>query len=141
MTDPMKPFHVEEYVKGQEAVAKDVAAARFEDQARLLGRAGVVAMEAMDHAKQLASDGDPHKQRVADLINESLYDAMKQVAAGRGIPEEGRADQKDVPFSSAGSLTSETSLPGTTKALPGSSNGSPQTPKRGRGRPPKDKKG
>ncbi len=137
--DSLKALHRKIFVKGQEAVAQEVAAERLEDQQVLTRRAGQVAAETIDFADELAADGNPHKQRLAALIKDSVVGAVEEhVATGRHEAKEERGAIVADPFL-GGSPPLETSLPGSlAKALPHEST---EPPKRGRGRPPKHAKG
>jgi hypothetical protein len=134
--DKLKDLRREGYVKGQEAVAREVATQDLTDRQAQMRQAAKVAAETIDLANELAKDGDPHKQRLAALIKDAAVGVADQLAAGP-VPQEGREAIEETPFSSSGSSQpSATSLPGSTpKALP---HEAPETPpKRGRGRPRK----
>src|SRR4051794_2637207 len=135
--DRLKDLHKKVFVKGQEAVAQEVATEHFEDQQARTQRAAKVAAETIDLADQLAADGNPHKQRLAALIKNSVIGAVEQVANGRHEAEEAREALEADPFS-GGSPPSEMSLPGSTpKALPQEPT---EPPKRRPGRPRKHPK-
>lgn len=126
-------FHEDEYRKGQEAVAADVAAREALARQARLKEIGVVAAETINQANELAADGDPHKRQLAELIKNAAIGVVKQTEAGHLPAGGGRLDELD-PFSSS-SDGSGTSLPSSkSKALPVE----PPKPKRGRGRPRKN---
>lgn len=132
-----KKFHEQEYQKGQEGIAEEMAAKDAEERQKRLQQVVKLAGETIDQANELATDDDPHKRELAELLKDAALGVVKQAKAGR-IPAEGRGALEADPFS-GGSSTSETSLPGTTppKALPHEPT---EPPKRGPGRPRKHPK-
>jgi hypothetical protein len=136
--DPLKSLHEASFVEGQRAVAKDVAARRFEEKLRTLGKVGQAAAETLDQADRLAQGGDPHKRKLATLIKESVVGAVDEMTTGRPSAEEAREAVQASPLLES-SGPSATSLPSSTpKEL---ENTPVEPPKRGRGRPPKNPKG
>lgn len=132
--DPSKDLHRKIFVRGQEAVAQEFvhggAKERLEQTQEILR----MASDTIDLANAMAKDGDPHKQRIADLIKDRVAGVAEDVASGAVTTAEGRGAQGASPLSvSSGHLG--TSLPGPTpKALP---HQPLESPKRKRGRPRK----
>ncbi len=140
MFDPIKALHRRLFLRFQEAIGHQVATEQFVDQRDLSERVARAANQAIDLVDELAADGNPHKQRVAVIMKDTVVRAVEEhFATGRHEPQEGggAAIEAD-PFPPGGSPpSSETSLPGSlAKALPLASS---EPPKRGRGRPPKHK--
>ncbi len=139
--DSLKALHRKIFVKEQEAIAQEVAADRFVDQRDMNSRVAKAAAQTIDLVNELAADGNPHKQRVAAIINDTVVHAVEQHVAngGHAVQEERGAVEADPfsgPLSGSSTPTSEKSLPDSpTKALPHPT----EPPKRGRGRPPKHK--
>lgn len=133
--DRLKDLHRKVFTKGQEAVAKEQATEHFEDDQALAQRVMKAAVETIDLAEQLAADGNPHKQRLAAIIKNSVVGAVEERESGRQQAEKEREPIEAGPF--VGSSTpSEQSLPDSrpTASLPGTSG----PPKKKRGRPPKN---
>ncbi len=134
--DGLKDFHRKEYVKGQEAVADEVAAKEYADRQKLYQQGLQVAAETIELATQMAKDGDPHKQELAARLKTHVVGTVTEVMTGRPQAGEARGAQGASPFlPSEPSPPSETSLPSSTpRGLPHE----PTEPaRRKRGRPPK----
>src|SRR4051794_14229542 len=110
-SDPLDPLHEGSFLEGQRAVAKQVSARRFEEQLKTLGHVGQMAAETLDQADQLAQGGDPHKQRLAALIKNSVVGAVDEMTTGRPRAEEARGAVEASPLSD-GSTSSMATLPG-----------------------------
>jgi hypothetical protein len=136
--DHLKDLHRKVFTKGQEAVAQEQATEHFEDEQALAQRVMKAAVETIDLADQLAADGNPHKQRLAALIKNSVVGAVEERETGRQQAEEAREPVEAGPFA-VSSTPSGPSLPDSppTASLPGPS----EPPKKKRGRPPKHPKG
>lgn len=133
--DRLKDLHRKVFVKGQETVAKELAAVEFQEQQDHTQRVLKAAAETINMATQLA-DGNPHLQRLAEDVALAVREGAAEAVAGRQrVAERGEAPEA-APFS-ASSANSVPSLPEspTPKALPHDS----QPPaKRKRGRPRKE---
>jgi hypothetical protein len=138
--DELKDLHRKMYVKGQEAVADEVAAKEYADRQELYKQGLQVAAETIELANEMAKDGDPHKQELAARLKTHVVGTVTEVMTGRPGAEGARGAQGASPFSPSGPSTpSGTSLPGSTtpKGLPHEPTG---PPRRKRGRPPKEQK-
>jgi hypothetical protein len=131
MKDEVKKLAEQLLRQAQEAVAQDVAAQLYEDQAKLIGRAAQVASETIDMADKLAADGNPHKQQIAEIVRRGVLGGMGQVASGRVEPQEERVPLEENPFSgnSSGSVTDSR---GSQTALTDESNDQESKAQRGR---------
>jgi hypothetical protein len=135
MTEWRKEFHEEEYRKGQEAIAREVAAQDLEAKLSITKKVGTLANETFEFADELAASEDPRRQELAELIKSSVIGALKQ--GGEPGPRVGREPEAAAPFLDS-SPPSQKSLPDSPpKALPHEPT---EPPKRGRGRPRKDGK-
>lgn len=131
-----KDFHEKEYQRGQEGIAEEIITQETVAHQARLNQIANVATETIAHANELAADGDPHKRQVADLLKNAAIGVMQQATSGR-VPAERSAAIEPDPFLK-NSKNFESSLPGSTpKALP---HEPIETPKRKRGRPPKNPK-
>ena len=140
LDDELKALHNNEFVKGQESVAKEAAYSRYEDQQKLTQRAAKVAAETIDVVEQLAADGTPHKKQLADLIKNVVVGGVADLAMGRFEAAEGGEPNEANPFSlrPSGSEPRLSASSNPTKALPNEASQETPTPKRKRGRPPKN---
>jgi DNA-directed RNA polymerase sigma subunit (sigma70/sigma32) len=134
----LKNLHREMFVKGQEAVAKEVAAQNVETQVTAVQRAAQVVEETIDLADKLAADGNPKKRRLAELVSDTVLGAMEDATQGGTRAQEVRAAISEPPFSND-SPKSVTSSPDSMRALPPKEDGQIQPPKPRRGRPPGSK--
>ncbi len=133
-----KDFHEREFQKGQEGIAREVAAYEAQAHQGRLQQIGKVAGETIEQAKQLASDGDQDKQEIAAILKRAAIEAVRRAEAGE-FPAGRTGLLEPDPFSH-GSKSLETGSPGSTpKALPHEPSEPPQM-KRGRGRPRKHPK-
>jgi|GEM_PF-7082053 len=136
MRDRLKDIYRKVFVKGQEAIADEQATERFEDEQALNQRMLKAATDTIDLADKLATDGNPHKQRLAALIQRRVIGAIEDQDAERQRAEEAREPIEASPFADS-SNSSERSLPG---SPPVASLPSPEPPpKRGPGRPRKER--
>lgn len=132
----LKALHEKIFVKGQEAVAQEVATEYFEEQQLLTGRVAKAAAETLDLADRLATDDDPHRRRLANLIKDNVLGAVEQATVAKPAAER-REPLEASPFS-GGSNPSSLSLPSSPPlALPHEPT---EPPKPRRGRPRKDPK-
>lgn len=143
--DRLKDLHRKVFVKGQEAVADEIATRELKDQAERTQEALRLANETIDLANAMAQDGDPDKARLAAYAKARISGAAEYLLTGTG-PEEGRVAAQASPFverSLPSSEPSEKSLPESTtpKALPGEVEKRPPGRTRKDGTWPKRKKG
>lgn len=132
MSDPLDKLYKKSFLEGQEMEAQKAAAAHFGVKMEATKHAVEVAAEIIDLADQLASDGNPHKRRLAEVIKASVIGGAQQLTSpGQG---DGGTSPEALPFSGV-SPNSETTSPDSTKALPHEPS---SAPKRGRGRPRKN---
>lgn len=141
MPDDREPLDLHEasFLEGQRAIAKDISDRRFEEHLESIGRVGKKAIQVIGEAKTLATDGDPDKAEIADLIATTVKGAVHKMASGRPPAEEARGAAQASPLSES-SPQSTPSLPGSPPKGLGhdpSEPKAPPTPKR-RGRPPKN---
>jgi hypothetical protein len=133
--DEWKEFHEELFERGQDAVGRDIAhqdAKRRVEQTQEILR---MASDTIDIANEIAKDGDPHKQLLANLIKDKVAGVAKEVADGAaGRAAEGRGALEASPLSES-SGNSEMSLDGSTAKVLAHEASEPS--KRKRGRPPK----
>ena len=132
----LKKLYESVFLQGQETVAKKVATEFFLEKNEMDARVGVAANDAIDLANRIAADGDPHKQRLAELLKDKVvqsYETMNQVELGRVLPEEAGAAGQAVPFSSS-SNGSTASLPSTSPKALEDETQTPPKAKRGRPR-------
>jgi hypothetical protein len=122
----LKDTIVRSFLEGTEAVADDVKRTRVAERIQGMKEQATLAAETIDLANELAADGDPHKQRLAQAIKDAVTGGAERLHTGG----EGQLDAS--PFSK-NSEPSAKGLPGSTPALP------PAPQKRGPGRPRKDK--
>lgn len=124
--------------KGVESAAQEAATERFEDEQALAQRVIKAAGETIDLADQLAADGNPHKQRLAAIIKDSVIGAVEEKQTGRPQAEEARKPIEASPFA----VSSKPSGPSLPDSPPTASLPAPTKPKkRGRGRPRKEPEG
>jgi hypothetical protein len=140
--DKLKNLRREVFVKGQEAVAQEVAAQDHIETQKLVKDGMVAAFDTITLANELAKDGDPHKRQLAELIKSSIVGAAGQATANPA-PQAGREALEANPFVGSNSLesspSSEANSPDSTpKALP--EKRLPGRPRKD-GQPPKQRKG
>ena len=138
----LKKMYERAFLLGTRWITQEQAAHGLAENLKVLDQAATAAAGTIDLANKLATDNDPHKQRLAALIKDYAEDGMNQVLTGQLPAKEVMAIEADHPFSEI-SEPSRASLPGTPKPLPtpepSRSTPPPQpgTGKRGRGRPRK----
>lgn len=141
--EPLDPLHDASFLEAQRAIAKGLSDRRLEEQLESLGKVGKKAAETITQAREYASDKDPAKEQLADLIAGTVLGAVRQMASGRPSAEEARGAAQASPLSSTGSTSSTATLPGSTANQLGHEVPEPKVlpaPKK-RGRPRKDSKG
>src|SRR4051794_17916993 len=97
MSEWRKEFHEEEYRKGQEAIAREIAAQDLENDIMLTRQAGKLAAESFALADQLAANGDPYAGQVADFIKSNVAGALNQAKGAQ--QRAGREPGGAAPFS------------------------------------------